>query len=249
MMGNDPRPHYFHQTNLAETGVTGGGVLYPVLNAVIADYTRYFAANAPIEQLSQSAIADLLARQSAWAGLGGSQVTGYIEGNQVTLLNSGAAVWAPLSGTEAGSDYGGTRSGWVTVPSGTSTHTAAAAWPGTVVPAPPTPPNPPVTQPVSHGQPPAGPPPVIVPPEGNPPSRAPSSHTGRPARRAKKKHRKLTKKQKIAKCIKRNGANRAPKTPRAKHRVAAIRKACRVKYTRPLKKPHKASPRRVHRGA
>jgi hypothetical protein len=94
---------------------------------------------------------------------------------------------------------------------------------------------------------------VIVPPEGNPPSRAPSSHTRKPARRAKKKHRKLTKKQKIAKCIKRNGGHRAPKTPRAKHRVAAIRKACRVKYAsaaarRAARRRHEAAVRRGHRG-
>ena len=44
--------------------------------------------------------------------------------------NLGMAVDAPLSGiSSVGSDYGGTRSGWATVPAGTTTYTAQTAWP------------------------------------------------------------------------------------------------------------------------
>ncbi|HEY4280668.1 MAG TPA: hypothetical protein VGM91_20795 [Conexibacter sp.] len=249
VMGNDPRPHYFHQTNIAETRVADGGVLYPVLDAVVADYRRYFAANAPIQQLSQSAVADLLARQNAWAA-GSRQVTGYIEGNQVTLVNAAGAISAPLSGTEVGEMYGGMRSGWTSLPTGLSTHTAALAWPGTVVPPPVVPPAPPVTQPVAHDRTPGGPGPVIVPPEGQQ-GRTPAE-LRRAARRAAKKKakaRKLAAKKKIAQCVKRHGVSRAAKDPRSKRHAAAVRRVCRIKYARALKpvRRHQTSARESHR--
>ena len=76
------------------------------------------------------AIGTLLNEQAAWATAGGSQVTGSIEGNVVTIKNSGAAIQLPLTGmTDVGTPYAGTVSGWTNAPSGTSTHTALAAWP------------------------------------------------------------------------------------------------------------------------
>ena len=62
-------------------------------------------------------------------------MTGYIEGARVTVANGGVAtLTVPLSGTEVGGAYGGTRSGWANAARGSSTHTAATAWPA---PAPP----------------------------------------------------------------------------------------------------------------
>ena len=60
-----------------------------------------------------------------------SQVSGYIEGNKVTINNTGAgAVSAPLTGvTGVGSSYGGIQSGWTSVPAGTSTHATPVNWP------------------------------------------------------------------------------------------------------------------------
>jgi hypothetical protein len=130
MMGNDPRPHYFHQTNLAESRSREGGVLYPVIEATLAEYQRYFNATAPIQQLTHTQIGDLLADQSAWASANGATVTGYVEGSDVVVTNGGGeAVPMPISGTEIGSLYGGTRSGWDSASVGTSRHTAATAWP------------------------------------------------------------------------------------------------------------------------
>jgi hypothetical protein len=135
MMGNDPRPHYFHQTNLAESSTPGGGVLYPVLDAMRARYARYFNATSPIVQLTQTQIGDLLARQDAWATASTRTVTGYIEGARVTITNGGAAATTvPLTGTEAGTVYGGSRSGWVNAARGRSTHAAATAWPAETPP-------------------------------------------------------------------------------------------------------------------
>ncbi len=128
MMGNDPRPHFFHQTNLAESERPEGAVFYPVLNATLADYSHWFNASEPIVQLTPTQISEQLARQEGWSTASG--VTGYIEGTRVVVANGGtAAATIPLSGTEAGTLYGGTRSGWVSAARGSSTHTAASAWP------------------------------------------------------------------------------------------------------------------------
>jgi hypothetical protein len=130
MMGNDPRPHYFHQSNLAQSAEAEGAVFYPVLDAMLARYTTYFNASAPIVQLTPTQIGELLARQEAWATASASSVTGYVEGARVTLSNtSAAAVNLPLAGTEVGTVYAGTRSGWIRAARGVSTHTAATEWP------------------------------------------------------------------------------------------------------------------------
>ena len=75
LMGNDPRPHYFHQTNIAEadlegpaTDMTVGGTLYAVIDTLLARYDAVFdRASAPLVQLSQRQVAEMLVRQEAWA--------------------------------------------------------------------------------------------------------------------------------------------------------------------------------------
>jgi hypothetical protein len=135
LMGNDPRPHYFHQTNMMSqtTGgptAQGDGLYYQVMDPLLAQYNAYFASNSPIEQLTMQAIGTLLSEQAAWATAGGSQVTGSIKGNVVTVNNAGAAMQIPLTGmTDVGTPYAGTVSGWTNAPSGLSTHTASTPWP------------------------------------------------------------------------------------------------------------------------
>jgi hypothetical protein len=144
VMGNDPRPHYFHQPNLMgtpppgppTTGTppatlpsVGDGLFYSVMNPLLEEYSQYF--NAPIEQLTMAQIGQLLAEQQAWSKANAGQVSGYIEGNQLTVQNSGKeAVSTPLTGvTGVGSAYGGIQSGWTSAPAATSTYTAATSWP------------------------------------------------------------------------------------------------------------------------
>src|SRR6202012_2724288 len=116
------------QTTGAVTG-QGSGLFYETLNPLLSEYNADFATSAPIEQLTMSQIAALLSEQSAWAANTG--VTGYIQGNQVTITNSGSsAVTLPLSGIPSvGSSYGGNQSGWTSVPAGSTTYTAATTWP------------------------------------------------------------------------------------------------------------------------
>ena len=99
---------------------------------MLAEYHQYFASTAPYEQLTLGGIASVLAEQSAWKkATGAGQVSGYIEGNQVTINNSGAgAINAPLTGvTGVGTSYGGITSGWTSVAAGASTHTSPVTWP------------------------------------------------------------------------------------------------------------------------
>jgi hypothetical protein len=149
VMGNDPRPHYFHQPNLMGTPPPGppttgtppatlpskgDGLFYSVLNPLLEQYNSYF--NAPLEQLTMAQIGALLAEQQAWSKANTSQVSGYIEGNQLTLQNTGTeAANAPLTGvTGVGAVYGGIQSGWTSVPAGTSTATAPTTWPAAPAP-------------------------------------------------------------------------------------------------------------------
>jgi hypothetical protein len=134
MMGNDPRPHYFHQTNLMSSqtsGVTGDGdgLFYETMNPLLAQYSSYFAANAPIEQPTMPQMGTLLNEQSGWLAQQHA-VSGSIRGNVVTVANqTGAPLSIPLTGTTVGSPYAGGQSGWTIAPAGTSTYTALAAWP------------------------------------------------------------------------------------------------------------------------
>jgi len=141
MMGNDPRPSYFHQTNLMSqaTGVTADSsgctsLFCETLDPLLTQYNTYFASNAPIEQPTMAQIGTLLTEQSAWNAIttaASPSVSGYIQGNQVTITNTGTtAVEVPVTGDPTvGSSYGGTQSGWTSIPAGTSTYTSSTTWP------------------------------------------------------------------------------------------------------------------------
>ncbi|WP_257004508.1 hypothetical protein [Streptomyces sp. SA15] len=121
VVGNDPRPHYAHQSNLAEDRT-----LYPVMERVLADYAALFADNTPVENLAQRAIGTELQRRAAWrTAIANNQVTAYRVGNTVTVTAPSGTqipVTAPegtqkqlLLGTTAfGTPYAGARSAWTT---------------------------------------------------------------------------------------------------------------------------------------
>ncbi len=144
MMGNDPRPHYFHQTNLMDQTLEGDGLFYETLNPLLTQYNAYFASNAPIVQLTMAQIGTLLNEQAGWAAANKSQISGYIDGSTVTVTNNGlTATEIPLTGVlNVGTAYAGTQSGWTSAQPGANTYTALAAWPALpTTPAIPTPPT------------------------------------------------------------------------------------------------------------
>ncbi|MFJ5777406.1 hypothetical protein [Streptomyces sp. NPDC093094] len=122
VISNDPRPHYAHQSNLAEDRI-----LYPVMDRVLADYRALFADSAPLENLRQSAVGTEFKRRAAWeSALAQGRVTAYRVGRTVTVT-APSGVQVPVTvpegtrkqlllGTSAfGTPYAGRRSAW-TVP-------------------------------------------------------------------------------------------------------------------------------------
>ncbi|MET9223262.1 hypothetical protein ABZX65_31510 [Streptomyces sp. NPDC003300] len=121
VLGNNPRPHFMHQSNLAE-----GRIAYPVLERILSDYASLFAASTPTVNLRTSDIATELQRRAAWdTAWKGGQVTAYRIGDAVTVnAPSGTQITATmpagtrqsqLLGTTAfGSSYAGKVSGWTT---------------------------------------------------------------------------------------------------------------------------------------
>jgi hypothetical protein len=128
VMGNDPRPHFMHQSNLAdynpalpETDPNQGAILYPVIDGLLG---RYDAAvdrtSAPLVDLTSSQIAATLARQSAWAAnLAAGKVSAWLQDGILHVKNfDGAATDVPLTGTTVGDLYAGQKSGWTSIPAG-----------------------------------------------------------------------------------------------------------------------------------
>lgn len=119
VLNNDPRPHYVHQSNLAEDRT-----LYPVLNQVLDTYRTLYAPSAPIVNQSMKDTGVEFQRRAAWnAAVAANQVTAYRIGKVVTVkAPSGvvAPVTAPtgtkkqlLLGTaDFGTAYAGSRSTW-----------------------------------------------------------------------------------------------------------------------------------------
>jgi hypothetical protein len=113
LMGNDPRPHYAHQSNLVSEVAGEPGVLYDVLNPLLDRYNAYFAA--PLVQLKHAEIGAAIARQSAWAqNVAAGRVSGYIQDGKVNVTTT-ATMQVPITGTPEGELYGGERSDWFTV--------------------------------------------------------------------------------------------------------------------------------------
>jgi len=111
MLANNPRPHYFHQSNLAEDAT-----FFPVLDEVLAQYRS--AVTAPIVQQTLSEAGMEMARQERWSqALTQGTVRATIAGGKI-LLEASAEVDAPLTGWAGGEPYAGEHSGWVRLPAG-----------------------------------------------------------------------------------------------------------------------------------
>ncbi|MDP9416833.1 MAG: hypothetical protein M3P48_03155, partial [Actinomycetota bacterium] len=114
----DPRPHYAHQSNLAEERI-----LYPVVDQVLAAQRSLFAASTPVVNPRTVDASAALDAQVAWAANQRS-ITAYVSNGVVTVTNGGAATLVPVTlpngtltaaGTAFGQAYAGKRSSWVKV--------------------------------------------------------------------------------------------------------------------------------------
>jgi hypothetical protein len=112
VLGNDPRPHYVHQANLADDGI-----LYLVANEVIRRYGNYMKPTLVVP--SQKQAGQLLDVQAKWDAAK-SQVDAYLQGGQVHLSSTlPSALQVPLTGVGGvGNLYGGLTSGWTTLTPG-----------------------------------------------------------------------------------------------------------------------------------
>ena len=129
LMGNDPRPHFAHQSNLAdynpalpETDPNQGGILYPVVDGLLNRYeVSVDRARTPLIQLTSAQIAATLTRQSTWAAnVAAGKLTAWLQDGRLHVRNADTGpMEVPLTGTTFGEQYGGQKSGWTTIPAGT----------------------------------------------------------------------------------------------------------------------------------
>lgn len=127
LFANEPKPHYFHQSNLAEDGV-----FYPVVNELL---TRYRAYMKPLlVQVGMKDAALTIQRFDKWrAALASGQVSAYLQNNQV-FVTSSVAIDVPVTGTGVGDVWGGDRAGWQHLePGQTVTLTPATVLPPAAV--------------------------------------------------------------------------------------------------------------------
>ena len=116
VLNNDPSPHYAHQSNIAEDGV-----LYPVIEGVLASYRAEFAANAPIVTPTMTQSGAQLARAAAWTSAKNS-TTAYLDGTGVHVTAASGTqvpVTVPTGSTGGSLDpvadaYAGELSRWNT---------------------------------------------------------------------------------------------------------------------------------------
>lgn len=119
IVGNDPRPRYFHQSNMIggrdPTGTADASALiYSILDAVLERYWCYFAPSARLIQPRMSEIGRLLLRQQTWrAAQTGGSIRAFTDRTHITLVNnSGTPIDVPITGATAGESYAGQTSGW-----------------------------------------------------------------------------------------------------------------------------------------
>jgi hypothetical protein len=114
VLGNDPRPHYVHQANLA-----GDGILYSVANEVLRRYRAYFKPTLVVPTQKQAG--QLIETQNAWNAIS-NQVNAFIQNGQINLTSlANSTIQVPVTGIPSlGVLYGGLTSGWQPIgPGGT----------------------------------------------------------------------------------------------------------------------------------
>jgi hypothetical protein len=115
ILGNDPRPFYVHQANLA-----GDGVFYEVFDRVLARYRSLVAT--PTTQAGLAELGTVMQRKAAWQdALANGQASLTLTPTAVVVRSDIPGLHVPLTGTSAGATHGESRSDWVQVPAGETT--------------------------------------------------------------------------------------------------------------------------------
>jgi hypothetical protein len=108
VLGNDPRPHYLHQSNLA-----GDRMLYDLVDEVLDRHRELFCV-----ELVQPSLAEAgteLARQAAWQdALHDRIVTAFLQDGRLHL-SSKEPVRIPVTGAPSRSNRDGEESTWTAV--------------------------------------------------------------------------------------------------------------------------------------
>lgn len=126
VLANDPRPHFFHQSNLLAEGGLGGdrasSLVCDLVDALLALYHSLILPSMPIVQPTLANIGRLFMRLQAWRSASADgTVSVYLTDDTVTAVNRGrTALELPLTGAIVGDEYGGSRSGWTVVAPGTT---------------------------------------------------------------------------------------------------------------------------------
>lgn len=116
-LSNDPRPHYAHQSNLAEDRL-----LYPVLERALSEYRGMFGEDAPLVQLGLGEAGEVLRDQAAWLE-DMEEVNAYVEAGELNVsVSRSARVPLTLPTASRGRDgaavlpsYAGAQTGWQSV--------------------------------------------------------------------------------------------------------------------------------------
>ncbi|WP_242483167.1 hypothetical protein [Streptomyces sp. HSG2] len=140
VLGNDPRPHFIHQSNLAEDRIA-----YPVLDGVLADYAGLFADDTPVVNLRMKDIGVELRRRDQWqSAVAAGDVEAHRIGDTVTVrAPEGTPITTTVpegtlqDGTPHGDAYAGARSAWTDAGSDALTLTLPSAAEPETVPADP----------------------------------------------------------------------------------------------------------------
>ncbi len=145
-VGNDPRPHFVHQSNL-----TGERLLYPVLDHFLQRYRATFADDTPLVNPTMTQAGTELVNQRIWTAVN-AEVDVRVSGQVLTVHNATQNdVQVPITAPEGtqwvvdwfvdkpfGESYSGSRSAWIQVPAGalvvfqlpeTSGFATQATWP------------------------------------------------------------------------------------------------------------------------
>jgi hypothetical protein len=118
VLSNDPRPHYFHQSNLiAGDDEHASALLFVLLDAVLDRWNNYVSADVPLLQPTLSEVGRLLLSLQAWQLVRAvGSIRAYVDGDRVTIINdASSALEVPLTGVATAGPDG---CGWVRVPPG-----------------------------------------------------------------------------------------------------------------------------------